>query len=89
MVILKSMSELVVKTVKLPKRIAAMLARVASARGCSESELIREGIEKVTGGDDGLDMQVAIGADLGIGRGPNDLSHNRKHFSSYGRSRNR
>ena len=37
----------VVKTVKVPAPIAAPLARLAKARGQSESELIREGIEKV------------------------------------------
>ena len=80
----------VVKTVKLPKALAAALARMAKARGCSESELIREGIEKVTRAeDDGLDMQALIGPDLGIGRGPEDLSTNKKHLAGYGRSRHR
>lgn len=79
----------VTKTVKLPRPIAAALARTAKARGCTESALIREGIEKVTGEDAGLDMQALIGSDLGIGRGPHDLSTNRKHLSKYGRPRNR
>jgi len=79
----------VVKTVKLPKPLASALARMAKTRGCSESELIREGIEKVTRGDDGLDMQALIGPDLGAGQGPKDLSSNRKHRAGYGRSRHR
>jgi hypothetical protein len=83
------MGTLIVKTVKIPKRVAAALSRTARARGCSESELIREGIEKVIGGDDGLDMQAVIGPDLGAGRGPRDLSHGSRHRASYGRSRHR
>jgi hypothetical protein len=85
------MAASVIKTVKLPKAAAVALARVAKARGCSESELIREGIQKVTQEDenDGFDMQAMIGPDLGIGQGPRDLSSNRKHRVAYGRSRNR
>jgi hypothetical protein len=77
------------KTVKVPKPLALALQRVAQARGCTESELIREGIEKVTQGDQGLDMQALIGPDLGIGRGPRDLSSARKHLGGYGRPRHR
>jgi hypothetical protein len=79
----------VVKTVKIPKPLASALARAARARRCSESELIREGIARVIGVDDGIDMLAAVGEDLGIGHGPRDLSSNRKHRSSYGRSRDR
>jgi hypothetical protein len=79
----------VLKTVKLPAELAAALARKAKARGLTESELIREGIAQVTGDADGLDMQDAIGADLGAGNGPRDLSTNRKRLSGYGRTRHR
>jgi hypothetical protein len=80
---------LVVKTVKLPKPLASALARMAKTRGCSESELIREGIQKVTEGNDGLDMQALLGSDLGVGRGPRDLSSSKKYRAGYGRSRHR
>lgn len=85
------MSASVIKTVKLPRATAAALARVAKARGCSESELIRQGIQKVTqeDEDEGIDMHAMIGPDLGIGQGPRDLSSNRRHRAEYGRSRNR
>jgi hypothetical protein len=79
----------VVKTVKLPADLAATLSRKAKARGLTESALIREGIQHVTQDDDGLDMQAVVGADLGVGRGPRDLSTNRKRLSGYGRTRNR
>ena len=79
----------VVTTVKVPKAVAAALARVAKARGCSESEVIREGILRVASDQDGLDMQALLGPDVGVGRGPADLSSNRKHLAGYGRSRRR
>jgi hypothetical protein len=79
----------VVKTVKIPRPLAAALARAAAARQCSESELIREGIGRVVGVDEGIDMLAAVGQDLGIGRGPRNLSSNRKLRAGYGRSRNR
>jgi hypothetical protein len=79
----------VVKTVKLPKQVAAALKRAARARGCTESELIRQGIEAVTKEDEGLDMVALIGPGIGIGRGPGDLSTNRRHMVGYGRARNR
>jgi hypothetical protein len=83
------MANLVVKTVKLPKWLAAALKRTAQERGCPESQLIREGIEHVTDSEDGIDMVAAIGADFGIGRGgPPDLSSNKKHMAGFGRSRN-
>jgi len=72
-----------IKTVKVPKVVALALRRAAKARGCSESELIREGIALVTAADAGLDMQSLIGPDIGIGKGPIDLSSNRKRLSGY------
>jgi hypothetical protein len=79
----------VVKTVKLPRALALALAHKAKARGCTESELVREGLERITRDDDGLDMQALIGPDIGIGHGPRDLSSARRRLSGYGRSRNR
>jgi hypothetical protein len=79
---------LVTKTVKLPRELAAALARKAAKLACSESELIREGVAKILA-EDGIDMQAAIAADVGIGRGPSDLSSSRSRMSGYGRSRHR
>lgn len=82
-------SKVVVKTVKISKPLADALKRAAKARGCSESELIREGIERVTGEDEGIDMVAALGDGIGIGKGgPPDLSSNREHMRGFGRSRN-
>ena len=79
----------VVKTVKIPRRTALALARLAKTTGCTESELIRRGIDAVTRGEDGVDMMELIGSGIGIGRGPGDLSTNRKYRAGYGRSRHR
>ena len=79
----------VIKTVKVPKAVAVALARAAKARGCSESELIREGILRVAEDTGGLDMQALIGPDVGVGNGPGDLSSSRKRMVGYGRSRRR
>jgi hypothetical protein len=79
----------VVKTVKVPKAVALALSRVAKARGCSESEVIRQGIMKIAGEADGLDMQALLAADVGVGSGAADLSSSRKHLAGYGRSRRR
>ena len=77
----------VLKTVKIPQTLASALTRLAKARACTESELIRKGIESVVREDDGIDMQKLLGPDIGVGRGPKDLSSNRKRLAGYGRSR--
>src|SRR5690349_13640071 len=79
----------VIKTVKLPPDLAAALARTAKAGGRSESELIREGIERVLERERGLDMRALLAGEIGIGRGPGDLSSNRERMRGYGRSRHR
>jgi hypothetical protein len=79
----------VIKTVKLPRPLATALSRAARVRECSESDLIREGIQRVLATEEGLDMAALIGPDVGAGRGPRDLSSNRSRLSGYGRSRNR
>ena len=83
------MTELVTKTFKLPKPLADALARQARERGISESELIRQGLESMLNDDQGIDMAKALKGFIGVGRGPGDLSYNRKHMAGYGRSRNR
>lgn len=84
----RDVSDVVVKTVKISKSLASALKRAAKARGCSESDLIREGIEHVTGEGEGIDMAAALGRGIGIGKGgPPDLSSNREHMRGFGRSR--
>jgi hypothetical protein len=77
------------KTVKLPRALAAALSAAARESGRSESELIREGLERQLVRMEGLDMRALLGPDLGIGRGPADLSSSRQRMSGYGRTRHR
>lgn len=79
----------VTKSFKLPASLAKSLAQESRQTGKSESELIREGIERVLAEGAGLDMQQLLAADLGVGQGPQDLSENRRHMAGYGRSGNR
>lgn len=79
----------VLKTVKLPRALAAALSGAARASGRSESELMREGLERQLNRMAGLDMLSLLGPDLGVGRGPADLSSNRKRMAGYGRTRHR
>ncbi len=79
----------VTKSVKLPAELAHALKHHARQSRKSESELIREGILRVLDQDAGWDMQPLIGADVGIGSGPADLSENRSHLAGYGRARDR
>ena len=76
-----------IKKVKVPRDLAGLFARAARRRGVSESELIREGVQRVIRDEPGLDMQALIGGDIGVGEGPRDLSYNRKRLGGYGRSR--
>jgi hypothetical protein len=78
----------VVKTVKLPKKLAATLARIAKKRGCSQSELIRLGIERIAQEDaTGIDMFKALRSSIGKFHGPGDLSYNKKYMRGFGRSK--
>jgi hypothetical protein len=79
----------IIKTVKLPKALAAALTEASLRTGQSESALIREGIERVVGANGGLDMLALLGPELGVGRGPGDLSSSRERMKGYGRARHR
>jgi hypothetical protein len=79
----------VTKSVKLPGTLAKALAAAAKRSGRTESDLIREAIERVTGTPDGLDMVALLGEGVGVGRGPKDLSSNRAHMTGYGTSKHR
>jgi predicted DNA-binding protein len=77
------------KSVKLPGSMARALKKEARRRGTTESELIREGIERVVARGEGLDMETELRDGLGVAEGPPDLSTARKHLKGYGTSRRR
>jgi len=79
----------VTKSVKMPVGLARLLKGAARRASCSESELIRRGIEQITSDCGGLDMKALLEDDCGAGNGPKDLSTNRKYLQGYGTSRHR
>ena len=77
----------ITKSFNLPGPMARALAEQAQQSGRSESALIREGIERVIGDGQGLDMARLLGGDVGVGKGPADLAANHRHLAGYGRTR--
>ena len=77
------------KSLRVPIALARSLAAEARRRQCSESDLIREGIERVTAVDAGLDMRKLLANDIGVGNGPVDLSTGKRHRAGYGTTRHR
>ena len=77
----------VTKSFKLPGTMARALAEQAQQSGRTESALIREGIERIIGDGQGLNMARLLGGDIGVGNGPADLAENHRHLAGYGRTR--
>jgi hypothetical protein len=79
-------------TVRLPKRIAAEIARESRRRNISKSDVMRERLahtDNAAPADPLADIADLIGA---IDAGPPDLSARAKHYlrvRGYGRDRNR
>jgi hypothetical protein len=76
-------------TVKLPHPLQAKLDALAARRGRRKSDLVGEAIEKLL--DESNESAKVSVLDLlgdlkGSGRGPKDLSSNRKRLQAYGRS---
>lgn len=75
-------------TVKLPHPLQAKLDALVVRRGRRKSDLVREAIEKLVA-ERSEPAEVSV-LDLlkdlkGSGRGPKDLSSNRRHLQGYGR----
>lgn len=72
-------------TVKLPEALASWLSRRARQLGRSQSELVREAIERARNGADGQTCHDLVADDCGVIDGPQDLSTNAKHFRRFGK----
>lgn len=75
-------------TVKLPQPLQAKLDALVARRGQRKSDLVREAIERLVAERNASESTSVLGLikDLkGSGRGPKDLSSNRKHLQGYGR----
>ena len=71
-------------TVKLPDSLAAWLARRARELGRPQSEIVREALERASGGNSGASCHDAFADVCGIVDGPTDLSTNPKHLAGFG-----
>lgn len=75
-------------TVKLPPPLEAQLNALVRRRGQRKSTLVREAIERLVAerAQTGKGSVLDLLADLkGAGKGPKDLSTNRKHLDGYGK----
>ena len=74
-------------TVKISKQLRQQIAAAAKRRRITQSELVREAIEKslrsqTTAGPSAFDLISDL---IGIGdEGPSDLSTNKKHMAGFG-----
>jgi hypothetical protein len=72
-------------TVKLPEALASWLSRRAHELGRSQSELVREAIERARKGGGAPSCHDLFADSCGSIDGPADLSTNRKHFRDFGK----
>jgi len=71
-------------TVKLPEPLAAWLARRARELGRPQSDIVREALQRASGGNSGASCHDVFADVCGIVDGPKDLSTNRKHLAGFG-----
>ena len=72
-------------TVKLPEALASWLSRRAQELGRSQSELVRDAIERARNGGSSETCHDLLGDSCGSIDGPTDLSTNRKHLKGFGK----
>jgi hypothetical protein len=72
-------------TVKLPEALASWLSRRARELGRSQSELVREAIERQRNGTIGQTCHDLVADSCGTIDGPTDLSTNPRHFDRFGK----
>jgi hypothetical protein len=71
-------------TVKLPEPLAAWLARRARELGRPQSDIVREALQRASGGNSGASCHDVFADVCGIVDGPKDLSTNPKHLAGLG-----
>lgn len=67
-------------TVKLPEPLAAWLSRRARELGRSQSDLVREALQRASEGTSGVSCHDLFADACGVVDGPRDLSTNPKHL---------
>ena len=71
-------------TVKLPPTLAAWLSRYSRKLGRTQSDVVREALQRVSAGEGGANCHDVFADVCGVIEGPNDLSTNPKHLSGFG-----
>ena len=71
-------------TVKLPEPLAAWLSRRAQELGRSQSDLVREALQRVAEGTSDASCHDVFADVCGSIRGPKDLSTHPKHLGGFG-----
>lgn len=77
-------------SVRIPQKLTARLRAQSRARGATESEVIREALEKYleVPGEGRSAYELARQAEvIGIMEGPADLSTNQRYFKDFGKKR--
>ena len=72
-------------TVKLPEPLASWLSRRARELGRSQSELVREALDRARNGEGGQAVHDLVADNCGTIDGPTDLSTNPRHFDRFGK----
>lgn len=71
-------------TVKLPEPLATWLARRSRELGHTQSDLIRDALERLRQGSAGDSCHDAFADVCGSVHGPKDLSTNPRHLAGFG-----
>lgn len=71
-------------TVKLPETLATWLSRRARELDRSQSDLVREALQRVSKGTSGVSCHDLFADVCGVIDGPKDLSTNQKHLAGFG-----
>jgi predicted transcriptional regulator len=78
------MARLKVLTVKVSATLSAKIARLARKRGVTQSEVVREALERLSGLER-LTFGEAAAEFIGAARGPGDLTTNPRYMDDYGK----
>jgi len=78
-------------TIRVPEALTARLRSRSRAKGTTESELVREALEKYLERSSPQRTAFDLAEEAGIvgiaQRAPKDLSTNRRHFKGFGKSK--
>ena len=78
-------------TVRIPNALTARLRSHSRAKGASESELVREALEKFLGNTKAERSAYELAEESGVigtvESAPKDLSTNARHFKGFGKSK--